>query len=110
VVAQVLAGEGEVACLLRDVDPHDALDERVELAAAAQDRPLDVIDRVLTAEHEDEEHGREPAGHLHHRPGAEPEVPGEPRGIEATAVDELLEHQRVLRLLDDLVVHVPELG
>ena len=36
--------------------------------------------------------------------------PAGPRDVEAGAVDELLEHQRVLRLLDHLVVDVAELG
>ena len=46
----------------------------------------------------------------HHLASAEALPPGETGDVEAGAVDELLEHQRVLRLLDDLVVGVAKLG
>ena len=58
---QVVAGEGEVARLLGDVDLHDALQQRVERRAAAERGALHVVDRVLAAEHEDEEQLREAA-------------------------------------------------
>ena len=77
---------------------------------APQCRPLHVIDRVLAAQHEDEEErGEAPRGGDHPpRPEAVPEA--EPGHVEARPVHELLEHERVLPLLDDLVVDVAELG
>src|SRR6185295_14365633 len=81
-----------------------------QLAAAPERRPLHVVDRVLAAEHEDEEELREPARVADHDPRADALPPGEPRNVEAGAVHELLEHQRVLPLLDALVVRVAELG
>ena len=59
--AQVVAGEREVPRLLGDVDAHDALEQRVQLAARPQRRALHVVDRVLAAEHEHEEQRGEAA-------------------------------------------------
>ena len=50
-----------------------------------------------------------PPGEPERDPGADLLVPTQPRDVHTGPIDELLEHQRVLRLLDDLVVHVPEL-
>jgi len=71
---------------------------------------LDVVDGVLATEDEDEEQrGKAPAEADHEaRPDAVD--PLEAGGIGAASVDELLEHERVLGLLDDLVVGVAELG
>ena len=99
-----------MARLLGDVDAHDALEEGVDGAPARELGPLHVVDRVLAAEDEDEEEGREAAGGAEHAAGAEPVPEPESRHVEPGAGDELLEHQRVLPLLDDLVVDVAELG
>src|SRR5262249_30239122 len=61
-------------------------------------------------EYEDEEQLRKRAAEPHHLAGTEALPPGKSGNVEAGPVDELLEHQRVLRLLDDLVVGVAELG
>src|SRR5215472_3065922 len=74
------------------MNAHDLLEQRMQVHAGSQLAALDVVDRVLATEDEQEEQLRESA--------AEPDDP---------AATELLEHQRVLRLLDDLVVCVPEL-
>src|SRR5205807_631865 len=63
--AQVLTGEGQVTRFLGHVDAHDALEQRVELAARMQRGALHVVDGVLTAEHEHEEQCRERARHAH---------------------------------------------
>src|SRR5215472_18878195 len=91
------------------MNAHDLLEQRMQVHAGSQLAALDVVDRVLATEDEQEEQLRESA--------AEPDDPAATEvldrvqvgGVETGAVDELLEHQRVLRLLDDLVVCVPEL-
>src|SRR5579885_2461825 len=92
------------------MDLHDAAEQRVELAPALERRALGVVDRVLAAEHEDEEQLGEGARGAHDGAGAEPLEPPEPPDREAAAVHELVEHERVLPLLDHLVVGVAELG
>ena len=112
VLPQVVAREAEVARLLGHVDLHDALAGAGGSRARSRSAvPLHVVDRVLAAEHEDEEQLGE-APRRSARPGGAPIRchHGEARDVEAGAVHELLEHQRVLRLLDDLVVDVAELG
>src|SRR5205823_4636921 len=71
---------------------------------------LDVVDGVLAAEDEDEEQRGEEAGEEKHASGEEADERRHTADVGARAVDELVEHQGVLRLLDDLVVHVAELG
>ena len=93
--------------LLGDVDAHDALEQRVA-AAAPQGDALHVVDRVLPAEHEHEEQLGKAAAELHNLSCGKAHRPGHAGDVEARAVDELLEHQGVLRLLDDLVIGVPE--
>src|SRR4029434_8743763 len=77
---------------------------------AAQFSALDLVDRILTSQDEDEEQLRKRPSEAHHlaRPDALP--PDQTRDVEAGAIHELLEHERVLRFLDDLVVGVAELG
>ena len=67
---------GRQCGLLDDVDLGDPTDQRVAVDAFAVSFPLDVVDRIVAD-------GRD------RQPGT---------------VDELLEHQRVVRLLDHLVV------
>ena len=98
-----------MACLLGDVDAHDAFEQRMQFALGTERGALHVIDRVFAPEHEHEEQGREPAGDADDPAGSELEIPRQPGNLEAGAVDELLEHQRVLRLLDDLVIRVAKL-
>ena len=108
--AEVLPGEREVARLLGDVDPHDPLEQRVDVA------PLRSAARCTWSigSSPPSTNTKNSSGNRRaiadHPARAELDVPGEARGVEAGAVDELLEHQRVLRLLDDLVVGVAELG
>ena len=108
---QVLAGEGEVAGLLGGVDPHDPLHQRVQRrVGVCQHLALEVVDRVLPAQHEQEEQRREDPGQRNHEPlGQPPQEPGHAPHREPGTVHELLEHQGVLGLLDDLVVEVAEL-
>ena len=47
-----------MTCFFRDVNLHDALEKRMQLSVAAQHRALAVIDRILTAEDEEEEQFR----------------------------------------------------
>ena len=62
-VAQILAREADVPSFLGDVDLHHAPQQRVDrLAAMAQTVTLGVVDRLLAAEHEQEEQlGERPA-------------------------------------------------
>ena len=71
---------------------------------------LRVIDRLLATEDEQEEELRERPAEPRHPARAEPIEPAEPGHVEPDALDQLVEHERVLRLLDDLVVDVAELG
>jgi hypothetical protein len=88
------------------------LEQRMELVLrVAEGLALHVVDGVLPAEHEDEEELREPPRQLHDAARAHHGLPRELRHrAVARPSGELLEHQRVLRLLDHLVVHVPQLG
>ena len=108
--AQVVTRERQMARLLGDVNAHDALEQRMERALARELGALHVVDRVLAAEDEDEEEGREAARGTEHAAGAEPVPEPEAGHVEPGAGDELLEHEGVLPLLDDLVVDVAELG
>jgi len=108
VAPQVVPGERQVTGLLGDVDAHDALQQRVGHAGAPL-VSLHVVDGVLATHHEQEEQGGEPAAERHHEAGQELGVAGHAGHVEPAAVDELLEHERVLRFLDDLVVGVAEL-
>src|SRR5262249_46894381 len=103
VLLQVVPREAQVTRLLGDVDLHDAPEQGVELLALAQRHALHVIDRILAAEHEHEEELRERAAEAHHLASAEALPPDQPGNIEPGPVHELLEHEGVLRLLDDLV-------
>ena len=67
-MAQVLAGEAQVARLLRDVNPHHALHERMHGQAGLQDLALCVVDRLLAAEHEQKEQFGERAAEPCHSP------------------------------------------
>ena len=110
VLLQVVARETEVARLLGDVDLHDPLEQRMDRLAAAQRRALHVIDRVLAAEHEEKKQLGKAARETDHQAARQPVERSQAGNVESAAVDELLEHQRVLRLLDRLVVGVAELG
>jgi hypothetical protein len=104
-------GEAQVTRLLGHVDLHDAPDERVLGAAVPrQGATLDPVDGRLAGEHVQEEHLGERAPQARHAPRAERLQAAEAAHVETAPVDELLEHQRVLRLLDHLVVRVAELG
>src|SRR5262249_61656957 len=92
------------------MDLHDAPEQRMQLATAAQLHALDVVDGILAAEDEDEEQLRIGAAEMDHATRRQALPPYQAGDVEAGPVDELLEHQRVLRLLDDLVVGVAELG
>jgi hypothetical protein len=89
------------------MDPADPGQQRVG-RLHGQDVAVDVVEDLLAAEHREEErhglvvaHAPDPVeDHLH--------VVGRGRDVEARPVDELLEHQRVLRFLGELVVHVAE--
>ena len=109
--AQVLAREREVARLLGDVDAHDALEQRVQLAPdrsavrctwsiGSSPPSTNTKNSAGNRRADARSTRRAPSLMSHVRPGTS----------RPAAVDELLEHQRVLRLLDDLVVHVAELG
>ena len=81
------------------------------LRALAELTSLEVVDRVLTAEHEHEEQLRQEAVDDRDRDRRErTDAQRHSLHREAGAVDELLEHHRVLCLLDDLVLAVAELG
>src|SRR5258708_38044803 len=95
--------------LLGDVDPHDALEQRVN-AATAQGNALHMVDRVLAAEHEDEEELREDAPEPNDLSCLEAHESRQSRDVEPGTVDELLEHQRVLCFLDDLVIGIAKHG
>ena len=82
VLAQVVAGEAEVARLLGHVNLHDSAEERMDLPPAPQQRALHVIDRVLAAQHEDEEQLREGSPEADHLSRAEPEQTRHARHVE----------------------------
>ena len=105
-----MPGEGQVAGLFGHVDAHDPLQERMHLVPAAERLSLDVVDGVLPTEHEHEEQRREAPAEEHHAAGAYLDEPGHALHVDPAAVYELLEHQTVLGLLDDLVVGVAELA
>src|SRR5262249_32964902 len=109
-LTEVVAREAQVSRLLGDVDLHDAAEERVQLPATPQRHALHVVDGVFPAQDEDEEQLRKGAPEGDHQPGAHPLPPHQAVDVVAAAIDELLEHQRVLRLLDDLVIGVRDLG
>src|SRR4051794_25019832 len=107
--AEVGPGEREAAGLLGDVDAHDALDEGGHSLFAAAGPALDVVDRVLATEDEDEEQRGEEAGEKQNAAGEEADEWRHAAYVGPGARYELVEHQRVLRLLDGLVVRVAEL-
>src|SRR5205807_2633082 len=69
---------------------------------------LNVVDGILTAEHEYEKQLGELAAQADDLTCLEAHESREAGSVEPRAIDELLEHQRVLRLLDHLVVRVAE--
>src|SRR5581483_6743991 len=106
---EVVPREAEVPRLFGDVDLHDPLQHGRQWAAAAQRRTLDVVDRVLAAEDEDEEERREARRVPDDALREEALAPGEARDVQARPVHELLEHERMVRFLDRLVIEVAEL-
>jgi len=94
---------------LSDVDAHDLLEQRVP-TAVGEHLALQAVDRILSAQHHHEEEGgiadRDPGNELL---DGQPEPPGHPPHRSARPVDELVEHEGVLGLLDDLVEDVAEL-
>src|SRR6185295_12850133 len=97
---EVVAGEGKMPRFLGDVVAHDHLEQWVELAPGPQRLALQVIDRILATQHEDEEQLGESGSQLGDATSAESFGPRQARRVEAGSVDELLEHQTVLRFLD----------
>jgi hypothetical protein len=108
-MAKVLAREADVARLFRHVDAHHALHERVHVVARAERLALRVVDRLLAAEHEEEEQLRERPTHPRDPSRSEPVEPAETGHVETDAHEQLVEHERVLRFLDDLVIRVAKL-
>ena len=78
------------------------------VGVGAQGLALHVVDRVLAAEHEHEEQLGEAMAQLGDAGRPEAHVPAQAGQVDPAAVDELLEHHPVVRLLDDLVVGVAE--
>src|SRR5207237_3036560 len=85
-------------------------EERMERPAAAKHRSLHVVDRVLATEDEDEEQRGKAPRSTDDAARAEAVPEAEARDVEPGAIHELLEHERMLPLLDHLVVNVAELG
>jgi hypothetical protein len=99
-----------VAGFLGHVDPGDPLDQRVGVAEL-QLLPLEVVGRLLAGQRGDaEQQGRHPGAAHEERPDDEVRQRRHAPGRDAGAPHELVEHHRVVRLLDDLVVEVAELG
>ena len=84
---EVVAGEAEMPRLLGHVDLHDAQEKRVKITTAAERGALDVVDRVLAAQDEEEEQLGEDPREADHGPRQEPIEPAESRDVEARPVD-----------------------
>src|SRR5215510_3978978 len=109
-MAEILAGEADVTRLLGHVDAHHASHQRVDVATRPEGVALGIVDGLLAAEDEEEEELGKAVAEACHAPGAQAIEPTEARNLEADALDQLVEHEGMLRLLDDLVVGVTELG
>src|SRR5579872_5150722 len=109
-LAQVVAREAYMTRFFGDVDLHYATKQRMNvLAILAQYLALHVIDRIFPGQHEDEKQLRELERVPDHELCTPTFEPAQSWNVEAGPIDEFLEHQRVLRLFDGLVIAIAKL-
>src|SRR5438445_10654833 len=94
----------------RDVDAHDPLSQRMDVLVFGENPYLHVVDRILTAQDEEEKKLREEPAEHGHELRRQTEDGRKTGDIESGAVHQLLEHHPVMAFFDRLVVGIPELS
>src|SRR3984893_8154692 len=95
--AQDVTREAHMARLFGDVDLHDSPKQRMSaVPVLAQALQLDIIDRIFASQYEDKEQLRDLARILDSELAPSAFEPVYRCNLEASPIDELLEHQRVL--------------